>query len=197
MVGVFFRLFAGTILDFSKRDNVFFWISQMAVVVSTIIGVYLATSEGLKSAVEFHSITSMEKKYYTLNALHQELTSNNDLMRQYVERFLNKDDKGQAVSHNGVGVLPELNLFVWDTMSNSSDTLDLPVDILRDANRYYLQLADITDSLKHSSGYETLRNGSALEQLTVEAREKLLSRIEQQLAEYQQRLKVFTNLGKY
>ena len=197
MIRIFIRLFSGTILDFSKRDNVLFWISQMAVVASTIVGVYLATSEGLKSAIDFHSLTTLEKKYYTLNALRQELTSNNDLIKQYTERLLNKDENGEVVSHNGIGTMPDLNWFVWTTMTNSSETLDLPVDILSDANRYYLNLAKTMDTLQRSHGREVLWDGKALAKLTDETKAGLLQRIDQQLAEYQQRLSVFNKLGKY
>lgn len=197
MASMLTNLFAGTILDLSKRQNVLFWISQIAIILSTIVGVYLATSEGLKSAVEFHNLTTLEKKYYSLNALHQEIASNNDLIVQYTGRLLNKDEDGNATTHNGVGILPDLNWFVWTTMTNSSETLDLPVEILRDANRYYLELTDLMKQLRQSGGYDTIRYGSSMETLAQNTRTGLLARIEQQLSRYQQRLSVFESLGQY
>jgi len=197
MARMFAGFFSGTILDFSKRQNVLFWVSQIAIILSTVIGVYLATSEGLRSAVEFHSLTTLEKKYYTLNALRQEVDSNNEMLKQYVGQLLNKDENGTVVSHNGVGEMPDLNWFVWKTMENSSETLDLPVDILRDANRYYLNLSDLMDKLNTSGGYDTLRYGIALEKLTQTTKAEFIVRVEQQLKQYQDRLSAFKGLGKY
>lgn len=188
---------AGTILDFSKRENLLFWVSQIAIILSTVIGVYLATTEGLKSAVEFHSLTTLEKKYYTLNALHQEITTNNDVILAYIGELLNKDKSGEATTHNGVGEIPSLNWFVWQTMTNSSETLDLPVDILRDSNRYYLALTELLRKLENSGGQETLMHGIALEKLTKETKSGFMIHIEKQLDDYRNRLSKFKGLGDY
>ena len=82
-------------------------------------------------------------------------------------------------------------------MENSSETLDLPVDILRDANRYYLNLSDLMDKLNTSGGYDTLRYGIALEKLTQATKAEFIVRVEQQLKQYQDRLSAFKGLGKY
>ncbi len=194
---MFTGLLSGSVPDLSKRENVLFWISQIAIIVSTVIGVYLATSEGLKSAVEFHSLTTLEKKYYTLNALRQEIESNNTLVAQFLEQLINKDENGNPVSHNGHGEMPDLNWFVWKTMENSSESLDLPVDILRDSNRYYLQLTELGEKLQRSNGYDLLRYGTELEKLTKSTAEPFLVRIDEQLADYRSRLGRFDGLGKY
>lgn len=66
---LFKGLFIGSIFDVSKRQNAIFWFSQLAIIVSTVLGVYLAASQGLKAAVNFHTVISNEKNFYTLSAL--------------------------------------------------------------------------------------------------------------------------------
>ncbi|MEJ2427158.1 MAG: hypothetical protein P8101_22560 [Candidatus Thiodiazotropha sp.] len=121
-------------------------------ILSTVIGVYLATSEKLRSAVDFHYLTTLEKKYYTPNALREELTGNNKLIDQYLYKRFNKDDQGNIVSYSSIGAIPGLNSFVWKTLQNTSDTRDLPVDTLQDANRYYLGLSGLIRKLSYSHG---------------------------------------------
>ncbi len=197
MIPNFSAVFSGSILDVSKRKNMIFWISQVAIIASTVIGVYLATSEGLKSAVQFHSLTSLEKKYYTLNALNQEISSNNDLMLGYLSGWINKDENGSPVSYNGSASIPDLNWFVWKTMQSSSETLELPVDILRDANRYYLELTELISLLGNSRGSETLMYAISLEKLATKTQVELLERIDTQLDDYKKHLSEFKELGNY
>jgi len=143
-----FSAIRGSILDITRRQNAIFWVSQLAVVFSTVFGVYLASSEGLKSAIEFHVATTTEKKYYTLSALHSEVENNNTLIKEFCDKNLVKDDSGNVNSHRSLRI-PELNWFVWVTMIQSSDSLDLPVDILRDVNTYYTKLDSLSGRMEN------------------------------------------------
>jgi hypothetical protein len=187
-------VFRGTILDVSRRQNVVFWVSQLAVVFSTIVGVYLASSEGLKSAIEFHYATTTEKKFYTLGALRSELESNNSLILELGEKNLGWNDEGEAQFHRSMRV-PDLNWFVWSTMTQSSESLDLPVDILRDVNIYYLALTKYAADYERSGGRDKLYNAVKLNKVATEAREGLLVRMESQLQRYSEKMSRYKGLG--
>jgi hypothetical protein len=185
----------GSILDMSRRQNLIFWVSQLAVVFSTIVGVYLASSEGLKSAVEFHYAITTEKKYYTLNALHAEVKNNNDLILEFGEKNLSKNEQGEIHAHRSMRV-PDLNWFVWTTMTQSSDSLDLPVDILRDVNIYYLSLLKTSGLYENSGGYDKLRHAKKINTLAEDTEAVLLARITAQLEDYKDQMRDYKDLGQ-
>lgn len=187
-------VFRGTILDVSRRQNVVFWVSQLAVVFSTIVGVYLASSEGLKSAIEFHYATTTEKKYYTLSALHAEVESNNSLILALGEKNLVRNDDGEVEAHRSMRV-PDLNWFVWVTMTQSSESLDLPVDILRDVNIYYLALTEMAAQYQNSGGRDKLYNAKKLDKIARDAQTSLLARMTSQLERYEGFVERYDGLG--
>ncbi len=193
----FFRPFIrGTILDFSKRQNAVFWISQIAIIVSTVLGVYLAASEGLKSAVEFHAATNLEKKYFTLNSLRREVDSNSILIIEFSEKNLVKDKDGKFTAHRSYHP-PPLNWFVWTTMSKMSLSLELPVDILRDVDKYFNELTQLTKKYRTSGGRAKLIIAEKLYKLSIAAQEEMIVRIDLQIAAYKVRLEPYDTLGTY
>jgi len=184
----------GSVLDLTRRQNIIFWVSQLAVVFSTIVGVYLASSEGLKSAIEFHYATTTEKKYYTLSALHSELENNNSLIVEFGEKNLRKNDEGRFDAHRSM-LVPDLNWFVWTTMTQSSESLDLPVDILRDVNIYYLALTKYASKYESSGGRDKLYNAVKLNEVVVDARDGLLGRMASQIERYSEQMSRYKGLG--
>jgi len=189
-----FLALRGSVLDISRRQNAIVWISQLAIVFSTIVGVYLASSEGLKSAIEFHVATTTEKKFYTLSALHSEVENNNRLIEEFSENNLVKNDSGDVSGHRSQRI-PELNWFVWTTMVQSSESLELPVDILRDVNVYYLELTRLSSSYRNSGGMDKLFNAKRLATLSNESGTALLQRMQNQLDAYQKSMRRYKGLG--
>jgi len=189
-------LMIGTIFDVSKRQNAIFWVGQLAVIFSTILGVYLAASAGLKTAVEFHSVISDEKNFYTLSALKEEVSSNNQLVLDFAEQSFVFDDEGKITAHRS-GTLPTLNWFVWKTMTNATETLELPVDILKDTNRYYIDLLEEIDNFERQAGRDKLFAARRLYKLANTIEATLITRMDEQIQTYRARFNNHDNLGAY
>jgi len=189
-------ILTGTIFDVSKRQNAFFWVGQLAVILSTILGVYLAASAGLKTAINFHSVISHEKNFYTLSALRSEVDSNNQLILDFIENQFVFNDNNEMVAHKSARA-PALNWFVWITMSNATETLELPVDILKDTNQYYLALTKEIDHYQKRGGRDKLFAAKRLYKLSRETKKSLIDRMDQQIEIYQSRFSSYKNLGEY
>jgi hypothetical protein len=187
---------AGSIFDVRRRQNAIFWIGQLAVVFSTVLGVYLAASQGLKTAVEFHAAVSNEKNFYTLSALREEVKSNNQLLLDFTQENFVFDDDGNVTSHRGSD-LPDLNWFVWVTMTNATESLELPVDILKDTNRYYLELNKEMEGFQRMAGMDKLFAARRLHTLITTTQDVLLPRMDMQIQAYEERFGEHLDLGKY
>ncbi|MGH1486782.1 MAG: hypothetical protein ACRBCI_11220 [Cellvibrionaceae bacterium] len=190
------NIVSGTILDLSRRQNVIFWVSQLAVILSTVLGVYLAASAGLKTAVDFHSIVSQEKNFYTLSALKEEINYNNDLLLDFADKNFGFNDDGKAISYKG-RTLPQLNWFVWTTMANTTEALELPADILRDTNRYHLTLIKELKNFKESYGVDKVGVARRFLKLIEETNTELIPRMQDQLTNYQRNFAPYKELGKH
>lgn len=120
----------------NNRNNVrdaAFWISQLVIIAATVGGVYLAASQGLRQAVQFDAIKSLQNNYYLRTSLRNELADNVGYMREYVAKV------EQRV------VKPALNLetFVWNSMTYSPTALETPPGLLREAQKFYHAAAEI------------------------------------------------------
>lgn len=58
--------------------------SQLCMIAATVAGVYLASSEGLKTAIEFQLIESDRSSYYQQTALAHELRSNTEELEEFI-----------------------------------------------------------------------------------------------------------------
>lgn len=126
-------------MDHGDLEKSGFWISQLFVVLATIVGVYLAANAGLKQAIIFDSITSQENNYYLRVSLHDELQDNVNHLRTYVDETLS-GNPSQTVLENQ---RPKLSQFVWETMRYSSSTLETPSLFLTEGRRFYTSAEDI------------------------------------------------------
>ena len=192
----FGRVFIGVRRYFSTKENSYFWIGQIAVVFSTIFGVYLATSEGLKSAIEFHSVTKLERKYYTLSALYKEIKENNDLVKAFSKKNNVLDDAGEISAFHSY-LTPELNWFVWNMISDSQESLELPVELLRDASNYQIDIESNIKTYQKQRGYDKLRAAQKIVDLTMETDQQLLNQIKTKLDDYKSTLKAYKGVGDY
>lgn len=129
-----------------------FWLSQVFMVAATIIGVYLAAQAGLEQAIKFDEISDRENRYYLQRSLHQELTENVALVREYVAEVLKKGRSVEQIKRQR----PNVDQFVWETMRFSSVTLETPTYFLLETKRFYANTEDILDkvsSWSYGSGY--------------------------------------------
>lgn len=118
------------------------------------------------------------------------------MLEEFTEKAFVFDSEGNITAHRSVEV-PNLNWFVWVTMSNVTETLELPVDILKDTNRYYLDLTKEIDNYKRFKGIDKLFSARRLYKLVSSTEETLIKRMEEQITTYQGRLSEHKQLGAY
>lgn len=132
-----------------------FWVSQLCVVLATIIGVYLAANAGLQQAIQFDQITNKERNYYLRVSLHDELQDNVNALRRYAEDVLPRNLSRTMLENQR----PMLSQFVWEAMRYSPRTLETPSVFLNGGRRFYAQAEDIirkaengTYGARHAAG---------------------------------------------
>ena len=108
-------------LDHGDLQKSGFWVSQVFVVLATIIGVYLAANAGLEQAIRFDNIKAQEQNYHLRASLHDELQDNASVLRRYVEEVLRRNPHDLKPQH------PALSEFVWETMRYSPATFETPI----------------------------------------------------------------------
>ena len=124
------------IFDFfnaTKNKNREFWFSHLVVLVSTVLGVYLAASAGLKTAIEFELIKSDRDSYYMRAAFLDELRDNADKMESWGKEYRG----GKARKFIGNPDDFKLDDFIWLTMRDNPGTFEIPGEILTGVRRYY------------------------------------------------------------
>lgn len=135
-------------LDVSDIRSLGFWISNALMIVATILGVYLAASEGFKQALQFRQVEESEHTYDLLTALRAELE-------------LNRSRAGNAVA-DGLQNLPQgweepprNQRYIWNTMQNVPETFRVPPEALNGIAHYYSELdvylEQAFDERKHPS----------------------------------------------
>lgn len=113
-----------------------FWISQIFILLATVLGVYLASSQGFKQAMAYGNLQSARNNFYLRKSLRNEIADNITLVGEYIKRL-------------ETGGLParkepfSLDLFVWESMKNSSCTMETPPELLSEARKFYRGVADL------------------------------------------------------
>ncbi|MWP46770.1 hypothetical protein [Gilliamella sp. Pas-s27] len=135
-------------MDSSHKENqideikkVSFWVSQLFILIATIVGVFLAANQGFKQAVQFENMKSYKENYYLQKSLQYELLDNIAILKAYMA-------KSQDSSYFGARSEP-LNFYtlVWDNMKFSSTTLGTPPKFLRDSQRFYREVNRLHDEI--------------------------------------------------
>ena len=126
-------------------SNVSFWISQIFMLIATVLGVYLAGQQGLQQAVAFEQIQSDKNNYYLRKSLQDELTDNLQLIKEYTESL-----KGISIN-SARRIELQLDTFIWESMKYSSATLETPSKLLSESRQFYRKVTDIHKKMQ--SGY--------------------------------------------
>ncbi|MBU1393053.1 MAG: hypothetical protein KJ856_07300 [Gammaproteobacteria bacterium] len=129
-------------LDNTELIKTSFWVSQVFMIIATVVGVYLAAQEGLSQAIKFDNLSNMQNNYHLRHALYDELSDNVATLSRYV-------DMVETVSGNSlVKMRPQMGLFVWDNMRYSANALETPSHILSDIRRFYLESEQIISNIE-------------------------------------------------
>jgi len=127
--------------DHSDLKTSGFWISQLLMIIATIVGVYLAAQAGLEQAIAFDDITSKQSNYYLRRSLYQEVSSNIELLKDYNKEYFSKAiPKSELKQHT-----PKLRQFVWASMQYSPATLETPSYFLIEVQDFYAELDNLIE----------------------------------------------------
>ncbi len=153
-----------------ESGNAEFWISNLIVMASTIIGVYLAAQAGFTTAMQFEIARSERDGYYMRRALLDEVKDNlasvdewsaafeKTLRNRISEQYFLPSDTWTVYwsGKNGwsnAGVVPDelkMKTFVWETMKQQAITFQLPPELLSAVRRYYDSMdGNMKDVLGH------------------------------------------------
>ena len=121
-----------------------FWISQIFILAATVMGVYLASSQGFKQALAYGDIQAARNNYYLRKSLQSELADNIPLVREY----MTKVEKGNLADRKTPFAL---DTFVWESMKNSSSTLETPPELLRESRKFYRGIAELQQKIADST----------------------------------------------
>lgn len=119
-------------IDHGELKKTGFWLNQAFMIISTIVGVYLAAQSGLEQALKFDTLNKMEDNYYLRMSLYDELEDALNDLDAYAE-FLTKNPSSQAIKEHK----PMLEKYIWHTMQYNPTTLETPSYILSDVRRFY------------------------------------------------------------
>ncbi len=163
-----------------------FWITNICMIVATIVGVFLASNEGFRQAMLFDEINTTEANYYLRRSLLLELEDNLTLVEQKVTTLENAQYKRFDPSRDSL----VLDLYVWNSMQYSPNTMEVPSELLAGARRYYRSL-NVTwqqmaqHQISSQMGLSIVREAN--QQVTIELLPALktdLAKLKQELIEY-------------
>lgn len=136
------------VVDTSEVRKASFWIAQICVIIATVLGVYLAASQGLKQAMSFEEIQSDKANCYMRISLRTEMANNIGVVKTYIAKIQKDDSFGARKSP-----LP-LQMFIWENMKFSPNTLETPPEYLN-ANVEFLRVINATYQELSTSGIST------------------------------------------
>ncbi|MDP4528708.1 hypothetical protein Q3O59_06640 [Alkalimonas delamerensis] len=154
-----------------------FWISQVFMIIATVLGVYLAGQQGLAQAVNFEQIQSDKNNYYLRKSLHHELEDNVALLQDYIESLSVPCTRSAAQCY-----ALQLDQFIWQSMQFSNATLETPPELLRESRAFYRQVNDIQQKITQNV-YGRNYAAGLLEQQIQHMQQVVFPMFEQDLAE--------------
>ncbi len=140
-----------------ESGNAEFWIANLVVMASTVLGVYLAAQAGFKTALQFEVARSERDGYYMRRALLDEVKDNlasvDDWSQSFEKALRNRISDSYFLpsdtwimywaDKNGwsnAGIVPDelkMKTFVWETMKQQTITFQLTPQLISAVRRYY------------------------------------------------------------
>lgn len=127
----------------SEIKKASYWLSQVFVIIATIVGVFLAANQGYKLAVEFENNIAVKESYYLQKSLQYELEDNIEIVSVYLNAIQSGDSQAKSVPLN-------LNTLVLENMRYSQITLSTPPEILRGTQKFYREINEWHDKIATS-----------------------------------------------
>ncbi|MDO6524128.1 hypothetical protein Q4519_00395 [Motilimonas sp. 1_MG-2023] len=166
-------------LDNSDLIKTGFWVGQVFMLIATMLGVYLASQEGMSQAMTFNDINTLQDNYHLRRSLRDEFSDNiNKLdetiafLRQGHTYFAEKDQ-------------PKFDTYVWQAMRFSPRTMETPAPILTGVRRFHSEVDDLLMRLDKKFLDRSLIT-ERLEAVSKQAREETLAYLEADLINIKQ-----------
>ncbi|OAM88025.1 hypothetical protein OH491_07870 [Termitidicoccus mucosus] len=166
--------------DTSEVSKPSFWISQLCIIIATVLGVYLAAHQGFKQAIAYGDIQSDKNNYHLRKSLQHELAANIDLTRGYLKRIA----RGGIADRKAPF---KLERFVWDCMKNSSYTLEMPSGLLRENNDFHRRVMELYDKIAIGD-YSVQKGTELMEEILTHMEKDVIPAFEQNTGEIRTRL---------
>jgi hypothetical protein len=187
-----------------------FWISNLVIIFSTVLGVYLAAKAGYGTAVQFELVRTEREGYFMRRALLDEVRDNvasidawgadfEKLLRDRISADYMKpedtwltyyvDNGGYQPQKGGpTPKEPKLKTFIWESMKQQSATFQVPPAVLSAVRRYYDNVAENAAEVTKRT-VEGALAARAIVTDTNQMRDELLPKFEKDAAELEARLK--------
>jgi hypothetical protein len=159
-----------------ETGNAEFWVSHFIILLSTVVGVYLAALAGYRTAVEFEVTSTDRQGYYLRRALLDEVKQN----------FVWADAMADGILKDWRAGFPgqKVKTFIWETMKEQNITFQLSPEILGTIREYYDDCDDYTRTLSPGGGVGGSQiEAEAWKQKTKKARDTVVPILEKELAE--------------
>ncbi|MDX2263393.1 MAG: hypothetical protein NW215_00270 [Hyphomicrobiales bacterium] len=166
-----------------EHGNVEFWISNLVIIVSTVLGVYLAAQAGFRTALQFEEARNDRDGYFMRRSLLDEVKDNLNTADQFVDFIQNKN----GWRYQGAPDAYKLQGYVWETMQEQSVTFQLPPAILTAVRRYYDTAQNLAKSLAQGQG-TAIEAAKTLAEETKKMRETTIPAMERDIDSLRQRL---------
>lgn len=128
----------------SEIKKASYWLSQVFVIIATIVGVFLAANQGYKLAVQFENNIAVKESFYLQKSLQYELEDNVEVVANYLESIKSGSPQAKSAPLN-------LNTLVLENMRYSPLTLSTPPEILRDTQKFYREVNEWYDKIASSN----------------------------------------------
>jgi hypothetical protein len=175
------RLF--NIFKVRQEGNAEFWVANLVIVFSTVLGVYLAAQAGYRTALDFEFARGEREGYFMRRALIEEVKDNLDQADRWADIFVNKDGWRLRGSPDNY----KLQDYVWETMKQQASTFQLPPTILTAIRRYYDNASGYAKDLAQGQG-TAVEAAKAFTADTKKMREQTLPLMEKDMGGLKNRL---------
>jgi hypothetical protein len=186
-----------------ESGNAEFWIANLVVMASTVIGVYLAAQAGFKTALQFEVARSERDGFYMRRALLDEVKDNlssvNDWSQTFEKALRNRISDSYFLpsdtwimywsDKNGwsnAGIHPDelkMKTFVWETMKQQTITFQLAPQLISAVRRYYDSMdGNMKDVLSHQ--WKAGPAAKAILEDTQRMRDDIVPAFEKDIAEF-------------
>lgn len=167
------------------KANWEFWIGNLFVVFSTVLGVYLAAHAALETAIQFESVRADRDSYYVRTSLHNELENNIGVYEEIIKNY--RDGKSGYSKNSQWQNHPEY--FVWESLKSSPALITTPPEILAGVANFYKYSGLVIEKLsKRGPTNDTIYIANKFDEKIIEFKESTIPLLEQNLENLRQEL---------